>query len=202
MSCSVAKLYWKAALAHISLFSSCLDDMCFGESRVLKSPTINVWGLMCDLSFSNVSFTNVGALAFEALMFKTESSLFPEVTGLTENTFTHSTYHSSNYYSIIPSSLLGPTDAFLFSTSCHICVLCVLSEEHRVTVTRSLKQYAYTNSGAKQYWVSLEKRLFQAALKTCSRDTCPPSWLSKLLRQWTPRKWEFSRNPWSLKSNH
>lgn len=48
--------------------------MCFGESRVLKSPTINVWGLICGLSFSNVSFTNVGALAFGAYMFNIEKS--------------------------------------------------------------------------------------------------------------------------------
>ena len=31
---------------------------------MLKSLTINVWGSMCNLSFSNVSFTNVGALVF------------------------------------------------------------------------------------------------------------------------------------------
>ena len=33
--------------------------MSIGESGVLQSPTVNVWGLICDLSFSNVSFTNV-----------------------------------------------------------------------------------------------------------------------------------------------
>jgi hypothetical protein len=38
--------------------------MSISESGVLKFPTISVWGLMCDVSFSNVSFTNVGALAF------------------------------------------------------------------------------------------------------------------------------------------
>jgi hypothetical protein len=31
---------------------------------MLRSYTINVWGLMCDLSFSKVSFVNVGTLAF------------------------------------------------------------------------------------------------------------------------------------------
>ena len=50
----------------ISLLSFCLTDLSIGESEVLKSPTISVWGLMCDLSFSNVSFTYVGALVFEA----------------------------------------------------------------------------------------------------------------------------------------
>jgi hypothetical protein len=34
------------------------------ESGVLKSPTITVWGEMCALSFSKVSFMNVAALAF------------------------------------------------------------------------------------------------------------------------------------------
>ena len=45
-----------------SLFCFCLDDLPIGENGVLKSPTINVWGLMCDLNFTIVSFTNVGAL--------------------------------------------------------------------------------------------------------------------------------------------
>ena len=55
----------------ISLFSFCLDNLSTGES----------WGgLMCNLSFSNVSFTNVGALAFEAQMLRNEMSswwIFP-----------------------------------------------------------------------------------------------------------------------------
>jgi hypothetical protein len=33
---------------------------------VLKSPTINLGGSMCDLSFSNVFFTNMSALVFGA----------------------------------------------------------------------------------------------------------------------------------------
>lgn len=48
----------------ISLFSFCLDDLSNSESSVLKSPTINVKGSICNLSFSNVSFTNVGTLVF------------------------------------------------------------------------------------------------------------------------------------------
>jgi hypothetical protein len=48
----------------ISLFTYCLNVLAIVESGVLKSPTINVWGSMCDLIFNNVSFTNVGALAF------------------------------------------------------------------------------------------------------------------------------------------
>ena len=40
-----------------SLLSFCLVYLSIGESGVLKSSAINVWGLMCDLSFSNVSFT-------------------------------------------------------------------------------------------------------------------------------------------------
>ena len=52
--------------SHISLLSFCLIDLSSGDSGVLKSPTINVWSLMCDLSFSNVSFTYVDALVFGA----------------------------------------------------------------------------------------------------------------------------------------
>ena len=49
-----------------SLLSFCLVDLSIGESGVLKSPTISVWGLMCNLSFSNVSLTYVGALVLGA----------------------------------------------------------------------------------------------------------------------------------------
>ena len=45
-----------------SLFS--FNDLSISESVVLESPNISVWGSMCDLSFSNVSFMNVGAPAF------------------------------------------------------------------------------------------------------------------------------------------
>ncbi|KAL6083446.1 hypothetical protein STEG23_025711 [Scotinomys teguina] len=41
-------------------FDFSLVDLSIVESGVLKSPTTSVWGLMCYLSFSNVSFTNVG----------------------------------------------------------------------------------------------------------------------------------------------
>ena len=50
----------------ISLLSFCLTDLSSSESGVLKSPTISVWGLQCDLSFSSVSFTYEGALIFGA----------------------------------------------------------------------------------------------------------------------------------------
>lgn len=36
----------------------------FGESHVWKFPTINLLCLMCNLSFSNVNFINVGAVVF------------------------------------------------------------------------------------------------------------------------------------------
>jgi hypothetical protein len=52
------------------LFSSYLDDLLIGECRVLKAPTLNVWGLMCKLCFSNVSFINVDALVLGAYMFR------------------------------------------------------------------------------------------------------------------------------------
>ena len=57
-----------------SFLSICLIDLTIGESGVLKSPTISVWGLMCDLSFSNVSFTYVGALVVGSEMFRIETS--------------------------------------------------------------------------------------------------------------------------------
>ena len=50
----------------MSLFSFCFHDLSIAESGVLKSPTIIVWGVMCALSFSKVSFMNVDALAFGA----------------------------------------------------------------------------------------------------------------------------------------
>ena len=48
----------------VSLLSFCLVILSSGESGVLKSPTIRVCGFVCDLSFSNVSFTNVDAFVF------------------------------------------------------------------------------------------------------------------------------------------
>jgi len=50
----------------MSLFNFCFHDLSIDESGVLKSPIIIVWGAMCALSFSKVSFMNVGALAFGA----------------------------------------------------------------------------------------------------------------------------------------
>ena len=47
-----------------------------GDSGVLQSTTIIVWGSMCVLSISKVSFMNEGSLAFGALMFRIET--FPE----------------------------------------------------------------------------------------------------------------------------
>jgi hypothetical protein len=54
----------------VSLFSFCFHDLSIDESGVLKSPTVIVGGAMCALRFSKVSFTNVGALAFGARMFR------------------------------------------------------------------------------------------------------------------------------------
>jgi hypothetical protein len=50
----------------ISFFSVCLHDLSIDESELLKSPTINVWGLVCDSSFSNVSYTSMGAIVFRS----------------------------------------------------------------------------------------------------------------------------------------
>ena len=57
----------------LSLFSFFLN-LSTGDSGTLKSFTINVWGLMCDLNSSNISFTNVDALVFGAQMFGSETS--------------------------------------------------------------------------------------------------------------------------------
>jgi hypothetical protein len=48
----------------VALFTFCLHALFIAESGVLKSPTITVWDEMCALSFSKVSFMNVGALTF------------------------------------------------------------------------------------------------------------------------------------------
>ena len=50
----------------MSLFSFCFNDLSIGESGVLKSPTIIVWGSMCVLGFSKVPFMNFGAFKFGA----------------------------------------------------------------------------------------------------------------------------------------
>jgi hypothetical protein len=50
----------------VSLFSFCFNYLSIGESGLLKSLTIIVRGSMCILSFSKVSFMNLGALAFGA----------------------------------------------------------------------------------------------------------------------------------------
>ncbi|KAL6050466.1 hypothetical protein STEG23_001761 [Scotinomys teguina] len=50
-------------------FSFDLVDLSIGGSGVLRCLTINVWDLMGDLSFSNVSFANVEALVFGVGIF-------------------------------------------------------------------------------------------------------------------------------------
>ena len=61
MECSIdvceVRLCHNIVSALISLLSFCMADLFSGESEALKSTIISVWGLMCDLSFSNVSFT-------------------------------------------------------------------------------------------------------------------------------------------------
>jgi hypothetical protein len=53
------------SVSFISMFSFCFQDLSISEDEVLKSPTINVWYLMYNLTFRNVSFTNVDALVLE-----------------------------------------------------------------------------------------------------------------------------------------
>ena len=50
----------------VYLFSFCFHDLSIAESGVLKPPSIIVWGVMCALIFSKVSFMSVGALVFGA----------------------------------------------------------------------------------------------------------------------------------------
>jgi hypothetical protein len=57
----------------VPLFSFCFNELSISESGMLKSPTIIVWGLMCVLSFTKVSFMNVGATAFGAEIFRIET---------------------------------------------------------------------------------------------------------------------------------
>jgi hypothetical protein len=61
---------------NMSLFRLSFHDLSICESGVLKSPSINMLGLMCDLSFRNVSFMNVGALEFGAWKFRIEMSFW------------------------------------------------------------------------------------------------------------------------------
>jgi hypothetical protein len=50
----------------MSLFGFCFNDLSIGESGLLKTHTIIVWGSLCVLSFSKVSFMNLGSLVVEA----------------------------------------------------------------------------------------------------------------------------------------
>ena len=52
-----------SVIISLFLFSFYCDELSIGESGVLKSPTIIECVLMCDLGFSNIYFTNVGAFA-------------------------------------------------------------------------------------------------------------------------------------------
>ena len=44
----------------MSLFSLYFHDLFIAKSEVLKSSTIIIWSVMCALSFSKVSFMNMG----------------------------------------------------------------------------------------------------------------------------------------------
>ena len=55
---------WFAVSFIISMFSFCLVELSISESGMFMSTTNNVWGSMCDLSFSVVPFMDAGAIAF------------------------------------------------------------------------------------------------------------------------------------------
>ena len=50
----------------VSLFNFCFHNLSIAERKVLKFPNIIVWGAMCAVNFSKVSFMNVDALALGA----------------------------------------------------------------------------------------------------------------------------------------
>lgn len=52
--------YWNGT----KQISTGLEDISVGESRVLMSPTICIWGSICNVSWNDVSFTNINALVF------------------------------------------------------------------------------------------------------------------------------------------
>ena len=59
----------------MSLFSFCFHALSIDENGMLRSPTIIVRAAMYFfLSFSRVSFMNIGALVFRAYMLRIESS--------------------------------------------------------------------------------------------------------------------------------
>ena len=62
---SVKSIWFIASVSFtVLLFSFCFYYLSIVERGVLKSPTVIVWAPMCALSFSNVSLTNMGSLAF------------------------------------------------------------------------------------------------------------------------------------------
>ena len=63
-------------LAPVFLFSFCVNGLSIDKNGVLMSPTLNVRGSMCDLSFSGVSFTDVFSLGFMTWMWRTELSFW------------------------------------------------------------------------------------------------------------------------------
>jgi hypothetical protein len=61
-------LVYKSVSFIVSLPTFCFNNLSIGESRVFNTSTIILWGSMCVyiLSFTKISFKNVGVLAFEA----------------------------------------------------------------------------------------------------------------------------------------
>jgi hypothetical protein len=59
-------------LVSLSMTWNDLSDL--NESGVLKSLTINLLGLMCNLNFSNIAFINVITLTFVAKVFRIVTS--------------------------------------------------------------------------------------------------------------------------------
>ena len=73
---SVKSIWVIILVSFLISLSFCLADLFISESWVFKSPTISVWDLMCDLSFSNVSLMNMSARVFGTWMFRIETSFW------------------------------------------------------------------------------------------------------------------------------
>ena len=52
-------------LFFLYLFHFCLKDLSICSSEMLRSPSINVWSLIYNLSFTNISFMNIMPLHLE-----------------------------------------------------------------------------------------------------------------------------------------
>lgn len=67
----------------------CLNDLSIGETVILKSHNITAWSSTCDLPFTDLTFTNVGVLIFEAQIFRIEMSFCSNFPMMNIKCFSH-----------------------------------------------------------------------------------------------------------------